>query len=477
MNPTHQVNVARVVDESRLSPFQVMVIAFCTLAMVIDGFDVQAMAYVAPAVLNEFGIAKSELGPVFGAGLVGMLLGTLSLSIAADKVGRRPILLAATFFTAVMMYLTARAETVQELLILRFITGFGMGAIIPNVVALSNEYSPARIRVTVVMIVSCGFLVGGALGGAFASQLIPAFGWRSVFIAGAVAPLLLGLLMLFWLPESLQFLVLRGRRLDKVRQWLGRIDPSLPINEQTRLVSREDKAAPASAAGPTTAGSDAAAPRKSLPVVGLFRDGLAGGTVLLWIINFVNLLSIYFLATWLPVLMTEAGHQTSQAVLAATLLWVGGIIGTLIMGWVIDHRGFGPVLTTIYIVAAVAIAVIGKVSGNISTAYLVIMIAGFCVVGGQTALNALGSMYYPTEERSTGVGWAAGMGRMGSIVGPVVGGAMMGLHWSTENLFQAAAVPALIGLVCSVIFWRIGRLPQPAAARQPGPAVGAIKRA
>lgn len=480
MNSPSQVNVARVVDESRLSPFQIMVITFCTLAMVIDGFDVQAMAYVAPAVLTEFGIAKSELGPVFGAGLVGMLFGTLSLSIAADKLGRRPILLAATFFTALMMYMTSRAESVQELLVLRFITGFGMGAIIPNVVALSNEYSPARIRVTVVMIVSCGFLVGGALGGAFASQLIPAFGWRSVFVAGAVAPLILGIAMLVWLPESLQFLVLRGRKLDKVRRWLARIDPRLVLTEATRLVSREEgstKAASTSTSqGATGADSDAPAQRPSLPVVGLFRDGLATGTVLLWVINFVNLLSIYFLATWLPVLMTEAGHQTSQAVLAATLLWVGGIIGTLIMGWVIDHRGFGPVLTTIYVVAAIAIAIIGQVAGNISTAYLVIMIAGFCVVGGQTALNALGSMYYPTEERSTGVGWAAGMGRMGSIFGPVVGGAMMSLQWSTEDLFQAAAVPALLGLVCSVIFWRIGKLPRPAAART-GPVVGAIKRA
>ena len=457
MSRVVRVNVADVVDQSRLGPFQVMVLAFCTLAMVIDGFDVQAMAYVAPAVLKEFGIAKADLGPVFGAGLVGMLLGTLSLSIVADKKGRRPVLLLATFFTAVCMFATARAESVQELLLMRFITGFGMGAIIPNVVALSNEYSPARIRVTMVMIVSCGFLVGGALGGAVASQLIPVFGWRSVFVAGAIAPLVLAAGMLIWLPESLQFLVIHGKRLDKVRSWIARIDPRLSLDASTEFTMKEKD-------------------RKGMPVANLFRDGLGMGTVLLWVINFVNLLCIYFLATWLPVLMTEAGHSPSQAVLAATLLWVGGIVGTLVMGWIIDRRGFAPVLMTIYVVAALTIATIGQVAGVATTAFIAILIAGFCVVGGQTALNALGALYYPTHERSTGVGWAAGMGRMGSIVGPVVGGALMALHWSTEQLFIAAAVPAAIGLVTSAVFWRLGLLPQPAAAKH-APAETVVKSA
>jgi AAHS family 4-hydroxybenzoate transporter-like MFS transporter len=442
----NSVNVAQVVNQGRLSPFQFLVLSFCTLAMVIDGFDVQAMAYVAPAVLKEFGIAKADLGPVFGAGLVGMVIGTLSLSIVADKLGRRPVLIAATALTALCMFITASAESVQQLIVMRFVTGFGMGAIIPNVVALSNEYSPARIKVTVVMLVSCGFLVGGALGGAFASQLIPAFGWRSVFIAGAAAPLLLAVAMLAWMPESMQFLVIHGKRLDRVRHWLTRIDPQLRIDASTGFQVEEKST-------------------KGMPVVSLFRDGLAVGTVLLWVINFVNLLSIYFLASWLPVLMAEAGHQTSQAVLAATLLWVGGIIGTLVMGWVIDHHGFGPVLVAIYIVAALAIATIGQVAGTATTAFATILIAGFCVVGGQTVLNALSSLYYPTHERSTGVGWAAGMGRMGSIVGPVVGAALLSLKWSTEHLFIAAAVPAVIGLVASFIFWRLGLLPLPAAAR------------
>src|SRR5262245_39497609 len=195
------LDVADVIDRSRLGGLQYFVLGLCALCLVIDGFDVQAMGYVAPAIIKQWGIAKADLGPVFGAGLIGMAIGALTLGPLADRVGRRPVLIGAMGLLAICMFATAQATSVRELLFLRLVTGIGMGAIIPNAVALAGEFSPARIRVTLMMIVSSGFIVGGAVGGAIAAVMIPAFGWSSVFIAGAMAPLALALAMMVAMPE------------------------------------------------------------------------------------------------------------------------------------------------------------------------------------------------------------------------------------------------------------------------------------
>jgi len=182
------------------------------------------------------------------------------------------------------------------------------------------------------------------------------------------------------------------------------------------------------------------------------------------VINFMNMLCAYFLSAWLPVVMSGAGHSTSQAVLAGTALWVGGIIGNWLLGWVVDRRGFGPVLVPTFVVAAVAIASISQVYGTLAFAFVAIAVAGFCVLGGQSALNALAATYYPTAVRSTGMGWALGIGRLGAIFGPVVGGELMRLNWATGDLFLAAAVPTVVAVLTGAVFWRTVTLPSPAGA-------------
>jgi AAHS family 4-hydroxybenzoate transporter-like MFS transporter len=404
----------------------------CGLCLIMDGFDVQAMGYVAPALLAEWGIPRAALGPVFGAALSGMLVGSLVLSMVADRLGRRPVLIGATFFFAVCMLATPLAGTVGELAGLRFITGLGMGAIMPNAMALAGEYSPRRVRVTVMMVISCGFTVGAALGGLVSVALIESFGWRAVFYFGGAVPLVLAVLMVFFLPESLQLMVLRGSNPALVHRWLRRIDPSVRLTSNTQLIVHE----------PAKGGA---------PILELFREGRAGVTVLLWIINFMNLMDLYFLSNWLPTIMTAAGYSQSTAVLAGTALQVGGTIGTLAMGWIIDRVGFSRVLVPTFFLAALTIALIGQPSIGIVLLFAAITIAGFCVVGGQPAANALAASYYPTSLRATGVGWSLGIGRFGSILGPVVGGALIGLQWPNSWLFMAAAVPALISglmMVC-----------------------------
>jgi len=423
--PSTTVHVDQVVEQSHFSAFQLSLLLLCGACLIIDGFDIQAMGYVAPAIIGDWAVSKASLGPVFGAGLLGMLLGSLLLTPVGDKYGRRPVLIGSTFFFSLCMLLTMRVHTINELLILRFVTGLGLGSIMPNAMALVGEFSPTSRRVTRMMLVSCGFTVGAAVGGFVSAALIPAYGWRAVFLVGGVVPALLGMAMLLWLPESIQFLVLRKRPQQQVARWLCKLQPGLQIGADSRVVVQES-------------GND------GMPVAELFRAGRAGVTLLLWLISFMNLINLYFLSNWLPTLIKEAGYSTGHAVLIATSLQVGGIIGTLTLGWFINRFGFTKVLGACFMTACLFIALIGYVATMPLLLLLCVVVAGFCVVGGQPAVNALAGTYYPTALRSTGIGWALGIGRIGSVLGPVIGGQLIALQWADSSLFVAAAVPAVI---------------------------------
>ncbi|WP_321783107.1 MFS transporter [Paraburkholderia sp. J94] len=435
------VEVTGVVDASRFGPYQLLVVALCALCLVMDGFDVQSMGYVAPVVIREWGIAKETLAPVFGAGLFGMLVGSLTFSALADKIGRRPVLIGATLFFSVCMIATGFAQTIPQLIVWRFLAGLGLGCIMPNAMALAGEYSPRRMRVTLMMIVSCGFTLGGVVGGLITAALIPAFGWRAVFFVGGAIPLAMGVLMWLALPESIQFLLFRQNRnargAARVRQQLARIAPTLALPDDTVFTSAETRS-------------------RGLPFVELFKEGRARVTVLLWIVNFANLLDMYFLSNWLPTVIRDAGYSTQTAVLAGTALWGGGVIGTLLLGRIIDVAGFTRVLASTFLIAIVATAAIGNPAVMVSVVamFVAIFLTGFSIIGGQPALNALAATYYPTSLRSTGIGWSLGVGRIGSVVGPVLGGALLHLNWSSSALFVAAAVPACVSLIGIVAIHR-----------------------
>ncbi len=385
-------------QRDRLSSVQLRLLVVVGLAVLMDGFDVQAMGFVAPAIIQAWGVSKASLGPVFGAGLFGMLMGSLALSVLADRVGRRPVMLGATLFFACGMLATTRVTTIGELEAVRVATGLGLGAIMPNAMALAGEHSAAENRVTMMMLVSCGFTGGAVIGGLVSAALIPAFGWQAVFYVGGAFPLVLVALMFAGLPESKEFIAQR--------------------------------AAPVS--------------RASAPVAQLFRDGRTRTTLLLWAVNFLNLINLYFLANWLPTIATSAGMSTSSAVLVGTMLQVGGVIGTVMMGPVIDRVGFRRVLIPAFSVAAVAIALIGRPGIPVAVLFAVVTVAGLCIIGGQPAVNAFAASYYPTTLRSTGIGWSLGIGRIGSILGPTLGGELIRRQWSNSSIFATVAVPAAV---------------------------------
>jgi AAHS family 4-hydroxybenzoate transporter-like MFS transporter len=442
-----RVNIADIVDNSPIGGLQVRLFILCALCLIMDGFDVQALGYVAPAITQDWGVDRSALGIVFGFGNFGVLLGALLFTMVADKVGRRPVLVWSTLFFSVMTLVTAQAQTIEQLLVLRFITGLGLGSIIPNATALIGEYSPKRSRVTLMMTISVGFTAGAALGGFVAGWLIPAYGWRSVFYFGGGVPLVIGIAMLFWLPESLQFLALRPHTRGKLLEWLQRLDPRRPIAPDADYRVVEEN-------------------RAGVPAMHLFREGRTVGTILLWIVNFMNILILYSLSAWIPTVVVGAGYATQTAVLVGAVLQVGGTIGTFVFAWLIARRGFTPVLTASFAVACVSIAAIGPSLASVVALSLVVFVAGWCVIGAQPGVNAFAATFYPTYLRSTGIGWALGFGRIGAIVGPVIGGQLLARQWTDSQLFYAAALPAVVSTTGMLLLHVAMKRRQTAAAAE-----------
>ena len=425
MTSTSKIDVVKLIDESPIGKFQWWIFILCGICMVLDGFDVQAMGYVAPALLQDWHVDKSSLGPVFGAGLFGLLIGSLMFSMVADKLGRRPVLIVSTFFFGLCMLATPFSSTIQELIAIRFVTGLGLGAIMPNSMALCGEFSPKRKRISIMMLISCGFTIGAMFGGVISAALIPTYGWQSVFYLGGVLPLIIAGLMIVYLPESIQFQVLSGRNSATTLAVLKKVLPVQRIPDDAVLVVAERNSG-------------------GVPVMALFQDGRTVGTLAIWAVSFLNMIALYFLSNWLPTIAKLAGLSLEKAVLVGAALQLGGTIGTIAMGGLIDRIGFKRVLVPCFATAAVFIALIGHSVGAVALLFAIVFVTGFAVVGGQPAINAMAANYYPTALRTTGVGYSLGVGRIGSVIGPVVGGQLIGLNWGQENLFHLVAVPSVV---------------------------------
>ncbi|WP_244129770.1 MFS transporter [Burkholderia gladioli] len=451
------LDIPALIDANPIGRFQLGVFVLAGAAMIIDGFDVQSMGFVAPELVRDWGIARVALGSVFSASLVGMLLGSLALSVLADRIGRRPVLVASMLFAGLCMLGTAHARTLAQLLALRALSGAGVGAIMGNAMALVSEYCPARRRASTMMLVSCGFTAGAVFGGLIAGWLIPLAGWRAVFLSGGLASLAIGLLMAAMLPESVQFLVLRGGRRERIARLVKGIVPHEPgalLAEAHYLVR-----------GAKPAGA---------PVAELFRAGRARATLLLWGLNFANLLNLFFLSNWLPTIVRDLGQPRAVAIAIGTLLQVGGTLGTIGMGLLIDRAGYFRVLVPGFVAAALAILLIGQPGLPLPALFAVVLLGGICIVGGQPAINALTASVYPTRIRATGIGWGLGIGRAGSIVGPVAAGQLGG---SAHAMFAASALIALASCAMTLVLARRRDGPGDAEARDAASADGAREAA
>ncbi|WP_336815569.1 MFS transporter [Burkholderia gladioli] len=451
------LDIPALIDASPIGRFQLGVFVLAGAAMIIDGFDVQSMGFVAPELVRDWGIARVALGSVFSASLVGMLLGSLALSVLADRIGRRPVLVASMLFAGLCMLGTAHARTLAQLLALRALSGAGVGAIMGNAMALVSEYCPARRRASTMMLVSCGFTAGAVFGGLIAGWLIPLAGWRAVFLSGGLVSLAIGLLMAAMLPESVQFLVLRGARRERIVKRIVPREPAARLADAHYLVR-----------GAKPAGA---------PVAELFRAGRARATLLLWGLNFANLLNLFFLSNWLPTIVGDLGQPRAVAIAIGTLLQVGGTLGTIGMGLLIDRAGYFRVLVPGFVAAALAILLIGQPGLPLPALFAVVLLGGICIVGGQPAINALTASVYPTRIRATGIGWGLGIGRAGSIVGPVAAGQLVALGGSAHAMFLASALIALASCAMTLVLARRRDGPGDAEARDAASADGAREAA
>jgi len=331
------VNVQTFLNEHRFSGFQWAIFGLCFLIVLLDGCDTAAIGFIAPSLLQEWGLAKPALGPVLSAALFGLAAGALSSGPLADRVGRKRVLVAAVLLFGMACAASSLAASLTQLTALRFVTGLGLGAAMPNAVTLMSEYCPDRLRATMTNAMFCGFPLGAAFGGFVAAWMIPQFGWRSVLLAGGVAPLLLGVVMLAVLPESVRYMVARAQPIDRIRAALSRISTS--ATRAASFVMNETR--------PSDAGRSGAAI--------VLSPRYLVGSVMLWIAYFMGLVIFYALINWMPILFKDAGVAPRSATLIAALFPLGGC-GAILLGWLMDRFNANAIIALGFVATAALIS-------------------------------------------------------------------------------------------------------------------------
>jgi AAHS family 4-hydroxybenzoate transporter-like MFS transporter len=438
MPPHPRIEVRQFIDNQRFSPFQWRVLALCFLITALDGLDTAAIGFVAPALTKAFNVSREALGPTLGAALIGYAVGALIAGPLSDRIGRRVLTIASVVMFGFWCLVSGFADSLGALVVLRFLTGIGLGAAMPNATALMSEYAPARSRSLLVTTMFCGFTLGSAGGGILAAWLIPLLGWRSVLYAGGILPLLAIPLLLLWLPESTRFLVTAGASTERVGAILRRIAPAaVPQGATFHLDEGESE--------------------KGAPTSFLFTHGRAAGTLLLWLAFFMGLLVIYLLTSWLPTIIHDAGFTISEAARVGALWQIGGTVGALLVGWAMDRTEPHLAIAASYLLGAGFIYWASHAHNNLLLISLGIAGAGFCVSGAQTSMTALAAIYYPTRGRATGISWMLGIGRFGAIAGALFGGVLVSLVGSLDAVMAALALPILVAALAVAAKLRLGR--------------------
>ncbi len=414
--------VSEIIDQRPMSRFQFWTMALCGLVIVLDGFDTQSIGFLAPSMAETLRVPVKTFGPIFAAALVGLMISSMLSGPIADRWGRKGPIVACTVIFGTFAMLTARCTSFNELLAFRFLTGLGLGGALSNSVALMSEYAPKRLLAVIVSIMFCGMPAGAVLGTQVSAVMLPRWGWQSVFYAGGILPLTLALLLIAILPESVRYLEVSGANQRKISNILARISPELAASPISRSQHRDS--------------------RGNAPVINLFTEGRAAGTILLWIPFFMNLLMLYFVVFWLPALLRQTGKPVSAGITAIMLFSVGGIAGSFVEGGFMNRWGAFPVLLAEFLCTTLLIASLAF-SASFPLMMTITFVLGFVVQGAQGGLSAIAATFYPISIRSTGIGWCLGIGRIGSIVGPILGGMMLKLDWSPREILLAGSIPAL----------------------------------
>ena len=448
------VQVSRFIDERGFSAFHVKLLIWSLFMVFIDGYDIGAIGFAAPELVKAWGITdRGALGPVFSASLIGILFGSAIFGFIGDRYGRKAALIIANLVFGIFTLIAAYATNLQEMFWLRLLAGLGIGGVIPNVIAINAESAPRRLRATLA-IIAVGFVpLGGAIPALILTTLVPSYGWQALFYVGGIVPIVIALLGIIGLPESIKYMTLREGQRKNMEKLIAAIRPDFKIPPNARFVIEDEKN------------------YSGFSPVHLFRDGLHWITPLLWLVFALNLMGFFFLASWTPTLLTAAKMPIQTAALATAMIQIGGTVGALVLCRALDKHRFLPV-AILFVIAVPVVGSIGFLSGFGSLPLLLAatFVAGFCVLGIQSGINVAGAMIYPTSLRANGSGWELGIGRIGSIVGPLLGGLFVAMP--VQQLYMWSALPFALGAVVCYIVHRLNeaRLREAPLVQQVAPA-------
>ena len=417
------------INRHPFSKYQWMILVLCFVTVAMDGFDTAIIGFIASDLVQEWGVQKSDLGPVMSAALVGLAFGALTAGPMADRIGRKKVLVLSILVFGGFSLITAFATSLTQLTILRFLTGLGLGAAMPNAATLMSEYAPERRRALLVNLMFVGFPIGSSMGGFISAWMIPHYGWQSVLVLGGVMPLVLAVALIFLLPESARYLAAKNKSQREIASVLRRIAP-LPDNTQFVLQETgqiKDKSA--------------------LGVI--FSPRYLVGTIMLCLTYFMGLLIFYLLTSWLPLLIRETGASLSQASVITALFPLGGGIGVLVLGALMDKINPNKVVAVGYLLTGVFVCLVGF--ANLVLMGVMVFIAGTIMNGAQSSMPALAAGFYPTQGRATGVAWMLGLGRFGGILGAFSGAFLMQAELSFKTIFALLAIPAVLSAIALMV--------------------------
>ena len=438
MSQTQRLDVRELINTNPLSRYQKLVIflGFCVIAL--DGFDIAIMGFIAPTLKQEWGVSNHELGFVISTALIGLALGALFSGPLADWLGRKKIIINSVFFFGFWTIATAFSQNIEQMIFFRFMTGLGLGAAMPNMSTLVSEYAPERQRSFIITVIFCGFTFGAAIGGFAASWLIPQFGWHSLMALGGILPLLFAPLLIWKLPESARFLVIKQAPVARIHAILQRFYPG-QVSENVSFILPQQPI------------------NSSAMRIVLSRDYLFG-SLMLWLIYFMGLFLVYILGSWLPTLVKEIGLTVSQAAIMTALYQAGGTVGSLFAGWLMDKINPHRALGIIFAVGGLFTMAIGYAGVNFPLLCSLAFVSGACLNGANTGMNALSARFYPTQARATGSSWMHGVGRIGAILSAFAGAEMLAMGLDFRSVFLILGIPAaltVLGLAAKS-YWAAG---------------------
>lgn len=419
------VNIDNLINNAKFTPFHWTVLLWCLLIIIFDGYDLAIYGVALPLLMEQWGLTAQQAGWLASSALFGMMFGAISFGTLSDKLGRKLTIMLCIFLFAGFTFLGAFADNPTQFAILRFIAGLGIGGVMPNVVALTTEFAPKRMKSTLVAIMFSGYAIGGMASALLGKALVPVHGWQIVFLLAGI-PVLLMPIIWFMLPESLFYLKSKNRDAE-AKKIIAKIDSS--------YTGKDFDIEPI-----TTHAEDSA------PLKALFQQGRTMSTVMFWVAFFMCLLMVYALASWLPKLMIGAGYSLGASMLFLFALNIGGMVGAIGGGILADKFHIKPVLVTMFTVGAISLVLLGF-NSPAPVLYTLIALAGASTIGSQILLYTFVSQYYPSSVRSTGMGFASGVGRIGAIAGPVLTGTLLGWQLPHQMNFMAIAIPGVIAAV------------------------------